>query len=113
MGSLNLGKYTVSLTRLSDEQTVEFTEDFTVHDDTSDDWSDWKSTLRFLWEDGNYSCNCNRFLFFERALGKTEAEIDELDPNKPGTTGDCGSYEKYRVNFIKDESGKIIYEETI
>jgi len=103
---MNLGKYTVSLIRIRDGQKVEFTENFDVHDDTCDDWSDWISTVIFLWEDGNYSCNCNRFLFFERALGKTEAEIDRLD-----LRGDCGSYEKYRVNFIKDETGKIVYEE--
>lgn len=103
---MNLGKYIVSLTRLSDRQKVEFTEDFTVHDDTNNDWSDWLSTVVFLWEDGNYSCNCNRFLFFERALGKTEAEVGALDRH-----GDCGTYEKYRVDFIKDETGKVVYKE--
>lgn len=107
---MNLGKYSVSLTRCRDGRTVEFTEDFTVHDDTVDDWSDWMSTVIFLWEDGNYSCNCNRYLFFERALGKSEDEIDAEDP--AGDTGDCGSYENYRVNFIKDEAGKIVYKES-
>ncbi len=23
----------------------------------------------FMWEEGNYSCDCNRHLFFERAVG--------------------------------------------
>lgn len=105
---MNLGQFTVSLTRVSDNKTVQFTENFEVHDDSKQDWSDWPCTVEFLWADGNYSCNCNRFLFFERALGSSEDEIRAKDP---GETGDCGSYEKYRVNWIKIGE-KTIYEET-
>ena len=25
--------------------------------------------VRFMWSDGNYGCDCNRHLYFERALG--------------------------------------------
>jgi hypothetical protein len=107
---MNLGNSSISITRISDGKTVEFVYPFDVHDDSTQDWSDWQSTLVFLWADGNYSCDCDRFLFFERALGKTEEEIDELDPVQEGG-GDCGSYEKYRVNFIKNEAGKVLYEE--
>jgi len=108
-----LGSYLVSLTRVRDGVTVVWKEDFDVHAD-SDVWfkepNSWKETTRFLWEDGNYSCNCNRFLFFERALGKTEAEIDALDPSKEESYGDCGKYEKYRCNWIKDaHSDEMIY----
>ena len=28
----------------------------------------------FLWEEGNYSCDCNREIFFQRAKGK---EVDD------------------------------------
>jgi hypothetical protein len=107
---MNLGKYTVSITRIRDEKKAEFTEDFTVPDNSKEDWSDWQSTLVFLWQYGNYSCNCNRFLFFEQALGKTESEIEDLDPNK-GESGYCTNYEKYRVDFIKNEKGEILYSE--
>lgn len=104
---MNLGKYTVSLMRIRDGLTVEFTETFTAHDDSKEDLSGWLSTTIFLWADGNYSCNCNRFLFFERALGKSEEEIQALQPEGE----DCDKYEEYRVNFIKTESGDIVYEE--
>ena len=107
---MNLGKYTVSITRVRDNQTVEFTEDFTIRDNSKHDWSDWQSTLVFMWAEGNYSCNCNRFLFFERALGKTEEEISKFDPNGDDF-GTCDVYEKYKVNFIKDKDGKVLYEE--
>lgn len=58
----------------------------------------------FIWEEGNFSCDCNRYLLFERALGKTEEEIEASDPDK------C-SYGGYCVNWIKDDSGKVWYEE--
>jgi len=109
----SLGRYTVSLTRVRDNYVMQWTEDFTVHAGSRDMWpglNDWESTVRFLWEDGNYSCNCNRFLFFERAMGRTEAEIEELDPNKGDDWGDCGKYEKYRCNWIKNaDTNEIIY----
>ena len=58
---------------------------------------------------GLNECNCNRFLFFERALGKSEVEIKELDPCKDGVGG-CGSYEEYRCDWIKDaNTGEMIY----
>lgn len=30
----------------------------------------------FMWSEGNYSCDCNRHLFFERAYGN-EPDLDE------------------------------------
>jgi hypothetical protein len=105
-----LGKLLISITRLSDGKTAVFSDDFSVHDNTNDDWSDWEHTAVFMWEDGNYSCNCNRFLFFNRALGLSEAEIDAIDPDKDGVLS-CGAYEKFRVDWIKNEAGEIIYRE--
>lgn len=31
----------------------------------------------WMWQDGNYSCDCNRELFFERAKGK-DPDLDEV-----------------------------------
>ena len=46
----------------------------------------------FIWTDGNYSCDCNRFLFFEWAKG-----------NKPEwNDGECGK-SGYSVNIKVDE----------
>ena len=50
----------------------------------------------FIWEDGNYACDCNRELFFERACGK---EPDDVN---------CGS-KKYLVNI--EVNSVIVYEE--
>lgn len=30
---------------------------------------DWEPISAYMWRDGNYSCDCNRGLFFERAKG--------------------------------------------
>lgn len=107
------GTYTISLTRLSDNKTVEFVENFESHDGSTEDYSEWRHLVNFIWSDGNYSCNCNRFLFFERACGLTQEEIDAKDPSLEGTMTGCGDYEKYRCDWIRDEETKeIIYEET-
>lgn len=110
---MTLGRYTVSLTRVSDSKNVTWTEDFTIHDTDIKLWpglNDWEHTVEFLWSEGNYSCNCNRFLFFERALGKTEAEIEAIDPDQEDTTGSCGLYENYICNWIRNaDTQQVIY----
>lgn len=103
---MNLGTSIICLTRIADNVAVVFPHDFDVHDDSKEDWSDWQHTLRFMWEEGNYSCSCNRFLFFERALGTSEAEIDAMDE----LHGGCNGY-RYRVNWIKNPEGEVIYRE--
>jgi len=109
-GTITLGVLRVSITRLRDNQTIEFDYPWTVHADMPPD-KEWEDTAEYLWGSGNYHCNCNRFLFFERALGKTEEEIKILDPNK-GDMGRCDLYEQYRVDFVRNkETGKLIYKE--
>jgi hypothetical protein len=53
----------------------------------------------YMWADGNYSCDCNRHLFFERAAG-AEPPWDE---------GKCGD-EAYAVR-IEDDNGKELYRD--
>lgn len=53
----------------------------------------------FIWQDGNYSCDCNRYLFFERADGKTP-EWDD------GECGDGG----YSVRITAPD-GKLLYSD--
>jgi hypothetical protein len=102
-------KYTVSLTRTSDGRTVQFTKTWDYPGYTREE--DWEHDPVFLWAEGNYSCNCNRFLFFERACGSSETEIKTKDPNK-GESGSCNDYENYRVNWIRNEETKnLIYSE--
>ena len=79
----------ISLTRVSDGKTVEYEQDDYGY-----------GTTRFIYEDGNYSCNCNRHLFFTEA----EGHRDDTEMN-------CVDYPKYRVNWIKEPEGEIIYSE--
>lgn len=53
----------------------------------------------YMWTDGNYGCDCNRFLFHSRALGK--------DPN--WDEGECGS-ERFKIR-VMDGAGVVIYAE--
>lgn len=46
---------------------VRITEKKTGREVTIED--DFGPVPYFMWTDGNYGCDCNRFLFFERALG--------------------------------------------
>lgn len=34
----------------------------------------WGEELQFLWEDGNYACDCNREQFYREAAGETGDE---------------------------------------
>jgi len=62
--------------------------------DTLDYSTDWYNPV-FIWQEGNYACDCNRHLFF------TDFE-DESDFT-------C-SHHLYKVNIF-DSSGKCIYKE--
>jgi hypothetical protein len=34
----------------------------------------WDEAAEFMWTEGNFGCDCNRHLFFERAAGRETAE---------------------------------------
>ena len=53
----------------------------------------------YIWEDGNYSCDCNRRLLFARAAGEDE----DWD-------GGC-SDELYSVRVRNKKSGRVFYSE--
>ncbi len=59
----------------------------------------------FNWEENNYSCDCNRNLFFKRAKGE---EITDEDWNAP-----CPRAEEneYLVNLKNKLDSKIYYQE--
>lgn len=54
----------------------------------------------FIWLDGNFSCDCNRRLFFERAGG-----IDRGDPS----TSPCGDGEYEIDKIVRVSSGELLY----
>lgn len=52
----------------------------------------------FIWDEGNYSCDCNRLLLFVRAAGEPEPDHSDIE---------C-SEGKFRVT-ITDEHGKLLF----
>jgi hypothetical protein len=54
----------------------------------------------FNWEENNYSCDCNRYLFFQRANNEDEIDEDSI----------CGD-DKYSVNLYNPKNDKCIYKE--
>ncbi len=36
----------------------------------------WEDHSNHMWTEGNYACDCNRHLFFWRAVGKEPLDID-------------------------------------
>jgi hypothetical protein len=51
----------------------------------------------YTWEEGNYSCDCNRALFFARAKGEEDPQ------NRP-----CGE-EAYSVQIIAADDSRELY----
>jgi hypothetical protein len=62
---------------------------------------DWHGD--FIWEEGNFSCDCNRYLFWCRAADEPEAE-DEDGPEHA-----CGD-DRYSVR-LTDQAGNVLYED--
>lgn len=60
-------KYDVLIQRLADGETR------TYHDDAD---YEVEEMFDFMWFEGNYSCDCNRALFFARAGGDDDMEAD-------------------------------------
>lgn len=55
----------------------------------------------YIWEDGNYSCDCNRELFFTRARFEDDPEETE-----------CGD-ERFSVRLSDADTGEILYDELV
>ena len=55
--------------------------------------------LPWMWEEGNWSCDCNRSSFFSQAAGEDEYEEAE-----------CGD-ELYRANVFNPKTGECLYRE--
>lgn len=62
---------------------------------------DWDENSEFLWTEGNYSCDCNRHLFF----------IREVENNPTNNRITCGETE-YSVLYTKLPNGtKILLDD--
>jgi hypothetical protein len=53
----------------------------------------------YIWSDGNFSCDCNRQLFFWRAGGEDDTREHQ-----------CG-HERFSVRLINPETGRVFYDE--
>ena len=68
--------------------------------DTYDDIEDGEILpSTYIWEDGNYACDCNRGLFFGYSIGEKYKDIDH----------ECGD-EKFAVNLTLHD-GTVFYRE--
>jgi len=85
----------VRMRRVSDGKEVIMKEDILWSDDYGE-----PELSTHIWEEGNYSCTCNRGTFFDRTCGIPEEEIPDYQ---------CGD-DEYLVE-IKDWEGKIIFSE--
>lgn len=64
---------------------------------------DIKEGSTYLWEEGNYRCDCNRHLFWQYANGVSVQEATEKP--HPCTEG------AYRIDKIELLDGSIVYSE--
>lgn len=64
-------------------------------------WFDSTGFQSFIWEEGNFACDCNRHDFFERA-GGVEPEFDE--------DAECSDY-KYAVQILDAETREVLYDD--
>ena len=59
------------------------------------------SDCLFIWQDGNYACDCNREIFFKEAGGE-EINRDEID---------CVPEGRYSIKIENIETGEEYYNE--
>lgn len=78
-------RYMVYITRVADGKMREHREE--------GDWTD--AGMAYQWFEGNYSCDCNRALFFARAGGEDDPEIG------------CGEG-AYSVRLVNADTGATI-----
>ncbi len=72
-------QYKAKITRKADGKThiIDFDWASTVSEEEAKDGYTPEYYIDWMWEEGNYSCNCNHHLFFERAEGTSEEEIED------------------------------------
>lgn len=84
----------ITLRRLADgvERVVKY--GTFVHGDTIEDALD---STAFMWLEGNYSCDCNRYLFFQRV------ERDPEEPDRPCSASKCERYAVVAPDWLADQ----------
>ncbi len=85
-------KHIVRIRRNTDGRIAEY------HTDVDTEYAPTPEEGYFIWEEGNFACDCNRYSFFCRAIGE-----DETDDNPP-----CGNT-RFTVIDITFEDGTVYY----
>ena len=83
----------VHIRRLSDGVERIYHTDGVLNDDDA-------TLSTYIWEEGNFACDCNRYLFFQRSVD--EREIEEEGP--------CGD-DAYLVWIVNPATGAVVYDE--
>lgn len=60
---------------------------------------------RFQYGDGNYSCDCNRYLFFERAGGRGLGDDDPIHDDRG-----CGETDYVVERIVRVDTGEVLIE---
>jgi hypothetical protein len=69
---------------------------------THDTWGDCLHAMKWAWTEGNYGCDCNRSLFFERSL--KDGEESPLPEHYEATCSEG----LFAVSHLDTEDGIII-----
>jgi hypothetical protein len=93
---LNSGKWVEAGVRIRQVSTGEVRE--LLENAIIEEGEDDPST--FIWEDGNYACDCNREIFFNRAIGEDAPDRD------------CGDG-AYLVQLFNPVDGSVYYDEFV
>lgn len=97
-----LRQYRVFITRTADGSTREWKPGWECRDQEEAEWNDGSE---FWWTEGNFGCDCNRFMEFERAGPSYTAE----DEGRIRDEAICGS-SGYRIR-VEDLTGNLLFEE--
>lgn len=62
--------------------------------------------FHYLWSEGNYSCDCNRSIFFHNAKWPSEDGPSEEEM----FIAKCGDG-RYRVRIVEEATGECVYED--
>jgi hypothetical protein len=64
-----------------------------------DTWCLTLDGLEYIWTEGNYACDCNRELFFRRALGETPgSDLREFH---------CGDGVRYALDWLEVDGERV------
>ncbi len=86
-------KAQVHITNVETGETRSFGTDF-----------DAEQSEDFLWSEGNFSCDCNRNIFFERECLGLKDDEGRADDQA------CG-YDAFTVRIVAADDGRVLYED--